>query len=128
MNETTSSKIEILHRLQAALERRDKEAFLDFFDPAVEYHFHVGTRPLMGRDWVEKFITKYWKDNGNSTWVIERYAENGNVLMTEGREEYTNASGDPVRHPYMGVIIFGPDDKITAWRDYFQMADPNATH
>lgn len=122
------AKIDVIRRLQQAMAAKDKGAFLDFFAPEVEYHYHVGSRPLMGRDWVEKFVTKYWADNSASTWVIERHAETETHLFTEGREEYVNASGQTVTHPYMGVIAFKPDGKIVGWRDYFQMADPNATH
>jgi len=124
----SEAKFDVIRRLQQAIAAKDKAGFLDFFAPEVEYHYHVGTRPLMGRDWVEKFITKYWADNSGSTWVIERHAETDTHLFTEGREEYVNASGQTVTHPYMGVIEFKPDGKIVGWRDYFQMADPNATH
>ena len=122
------AKIDTLRRLQAALKARDKAAFLGFFAPEVEYHYHVGSRPLIGVEWVEKFINKYWADNSNSTWIIERHAETDTCLLTEGREEYVNASGTLVKHPYMGIIEFRADGKIIGWRDYFQMADPNATH
>lgn len=118
-------KIEVIRRLQQAIKAKDKAAFLAFFAPDVEYHYHVGTRPLMGRDWVEKFITKYWANNSNATWVIEHHAEADGRLFTEGREEYVNADGQTVSHPYMGIIEFR-DGLITGWRDYFQMADPNA--
>ena len=101
-------------------------AVLAFFDPAIEYHYHVGTRPLKGIDWVEKFFSKYWKNNSSGTWVVVRWAERDGHLLTEGREEYTNADGVLVQHPYMGVIDFGSDGLITGWRDYFQMQDPNA--
>ncbi len=124
---TTEAKIDTIRRLQQAIATKDKQAFLNFFAPEVEYHYHVGTRPLMGRDWVEKFITKYWADNSSSTWIIERHSETEAHLFTEGREEYVNASGQVVTHPYMGIIDFKPDGKIVGWRDYFQMADPNAT-
>ena len=46
-------------------------------------------------------------------------------LFSEGEERYVNADGHQVIHPYMGVIEF-TDGLITGWRDYFQMADPNA--
>jgi limonene-1,2-epoxide hydrolase len=121
----TEPKIEILRRLQAAIARRDIEAFLDFFSPEIEYHYHVGTRPLIGLEWVRKFMLKYWRNNSQATWIIERHAETGDALLTEGREEYVNADGQTVTHPYMGVIEFA-DGKITRWRDYFQMQDPNA--
>jgi len=121
-------KIDTIRRLQKALAARDKAAFLGFFAPEVEYHYHVGSRPLIGVEWVEKFITKYWADNSGATWIIERHAETDTHLFTEGCEEYVNASGQTVRHPYMGIIHFGEDGKILSWRDYFQMADPNASH
>lgn len=121
----TEPKIEVIRRLQKAIAAKDMEAFLAFFDDDVEYHYHVGTRPLIGRDWVRKFMAKYWANNSAATWVIDRHAESDGRLFTEGREVYTNADGDEVVHAYMGVIEFR-DGKITGWRDYFQMADPNA--
>jgi limonene-1,2-epoxide hydrolase len=57
--------------------------------------------------------------------VIDHHAEVDGRLLTEGREEYVNASGQTVSHPYMGIIEFR-DGLIVGWRDYFQMADPNA--
>ncbi|MEO8114517.1 MAG: nuclear transport factor 2 family protein [Phenylobacterium sp.] len=118
-------KIEIIRRLQKASAARDREAFLAFFAPDVVYHYHVGTRPLVGVQWVEKFITKYWANNSAAVWTIDHFAETEGALLTEGREDYVNASGQPVSHPYMGIIGF-KDGLITAWRDYFQMNDPNA--
>lgn len=107
--------------------RRDKAAFLDAFDPAIEYHYHVGTRPLIGIEWVDKFISRYWANHSETEWVLVNWAENGNKVLTEGREDYVNADGVKVSHPYMGIIEFNDAGKITAWRDYFQMKDPAAT-
>ena len=53
------------------------------------------------------------------------WAENGDKVLTEGIEDYVNADGVSVSHPYMGIIEFR-DGKIVAWRDYFQMKDPAA--
>ena len=118
-------KIDIIRRLQQAIAKRDLKDYLSFFSPDVEYHYHVGTRPLIGIEWMEKFITKYWKNNRNAVWVIVHHAESGDSLLTEGREEYVNADGQNVVHPYMGIIDF-QDGLIIRWRDYFQMDDPNA--
>jgi limonene-1,2-epoxide hydrolase len=101
------------------------EAFLSVFAEDVVYHYHVGSRPLIGREWVRKFLAKYWANHTKTSWVIEHHAECGDRLLTEGREVYTNADGVEVSHPYMGIIEFR-EGKIVAWRDYFQMADPNA--
>ncbi|MGQ2991418.1 MAG: nuclear transport factor 2 family protein [Brevundimonas sp.] len=119
-------KIEVIGRLQKAIEARDMPTVLSYFDPNIEYHYHVGTRPLKGIDWVEKFFTKYWTNNSSGTWVLQHWAERDGRLLAEGREEYVNADGVLVQHPYMGIIEFGADGKITGWRDYFQMQDPNA--
>ncbi|WEK58150.1 MAG: nuclear transport factor 2 family protein [Candidatus Brevundimonas phytovorans] len=120
-----SRPIELLRQLMVASEARDTPAFVGAFAPDVEYHYHVGSRPLIGRDWVEKFITKYWANHTETKWTLVNWAENGDVLMTEGVEEYVNAAGVKVAHPYMGVIEF-KDGKVVAWRDYFQMKDPAA--
>ncbi|RZJ47284.1 MAG: hypothetical protein EON87_01470 [Brevundimonas sp.] len=122
-----STPIERLRALMEVSGRRDKAAFLDAFDPAIEYHYHVGTRPLVGIEWVDKFITRYWANHSATEWVLTNWAQNDSQVLTEGREDYVNADGVKVSHPYMGIIEFGPDGKITAWRDYFQMKDPAAT-
>jgi limonene-1,2-epoxide hydrolase len=118
-------KIAVLRRLQQTITQKNLDAVLAFFAPDVEYHYHVGTRPLVGREWVGKFFLKYWANNTNSTWIIDHYAEVDGRLLTEGKEQYVNASGQTVSHPYMGIIEFR-DGLIVGWRDYFQMADPNA--
>lgn len=123
---SSEPKIDVIRRLQQAALRRDKQAFLAFFAPDVDYHYHFGSRPLKGRDWVDRFITKYWANHSATTWVIEHWAERDGRLFSEGREEYVNAHGVLVKHPYMGIIEFGPDGLISGWRDYFQMNDPNA--
>lgn len=115
--------IERVRRLQLAMASKDKAAFLACFAPDVEYHYHVGTRPLIGIDWVEKFLVKYWANHDDTSWVINHWAERGDRLFMEGVERYVNAAGDEVIHPYMGIAEFR-DGLITSWREYFQMADP----
>lgn len=118
--------IERVRRLQLAMANKDKAAFLAFFSPNVEYHYHVGTRPLIGIDWVEKFLVKYWANHADTSWVIDHWAERGDRLFMEGVERYVNADGDVVTHRYMGIAEF-QGGLITGWREYFQMADPAAT-
>lgn len=126
MSTPTESRIELIGHLQKAIKSENIDLVLDYFDPNVEYHYHVGSRPIKGHEWLRKFFVKYWANNAKSTWKILNWAENGGNLFTEGMEEYTNADGVLVQHPYMGIIEFDAGGKIIAWRDYFQMADPNA--
>ena len=106
---------------QQAIITRDDEAFLDLLTDDVEYHYHVGTRPLIGKEWVQKFLIKYREVTSDAQWVIHNHAENGNVLFTEGIEEYFDVrSQKTISHPYAGVIEFR-DGKIVKWKDYFEM-------
>jgi len=94
-----STPIERLRALMVVSEARDKPAFLDFFADDVEYHYHVGTRPLVGKDWVDRFITKYWANHSATKWTLVNWAENGDKVLTEGQEDYVNAtaSASPTR-------------------------------
>ena len=108
--------------IDAAL-RRDRQAFLDCFTDDCEYVWHVGKRPLIGKEWLAKFLDRYWAEMADNTWVVDRFAENGNVLMAEGCETYViKATGAKVVHPYMGVYEFR-DGKIAKMRDYYDMGN-----
>lgn len=115
-----SAKIDTVHAVMDAMKQRDFEGFLKHLTDDVEYHFHVGTRPLLGKEWVRKFLNKYDEQNSDVLWSITTFAETGDKLLVEGLEEYVGESGETVRHPYMGIFEFR-DDKICGWRDYFQM-------
>ena len=116
-----SELFERFRAAQQAIIKQDDEAFLDLLTDDVEYHYHVGTRPLIGKEWVQKFLIKYREVTSHAQWVIHNHAENGNVLFTEGIEEYFDVrSQKTISHPYAGVIEFR-DGKIVKWKDYFEM-------
>ena len=116
-----SELFERFRAAQQAIITQDDEAFLDLLTDDVEYHYHVGTRPLIGKEWVQKFLIKYREVTSDAQWVIHNHAENGNVLFTEGIEEYFDVRSQmTISHPYAGVIEFR-DGKIVKWKDYFEM-------
>ena len=116
-----SELFERFRAAQQAIIKQDDEAFLDLLTDDVEYHYHVGTRPLIGKEWVQKFLIKYREVTSDAQWVIHNHAENGNVLFTEGIEEYFDVRSQmTISHPYAGVIEFR-DGKIVKWKDYFEM-------
>ena len=116
-----SELFERFRAAQQAIITQDDEAFLDLLTDDVEYHYHVGTRPLIGKEWVQKFLIKYREVTSDAKWVIHNHAENGNVLFTEGVEEYFDLRSQmTISHPYAGVIEFR-DGKILRWKDYFEM-------
>jgi ketosteroid isomerase-like protein len=118
-----SGKSEILQAIMRAARERDTEAFLSYLTDDVEYHYHVTSRPLLGKEWVRRFMDKYRTYTADVVWEVLRTAEGPDFLMVEGREEYTDTrTGRRVGHPYMGILEFR-DGKVAKWRDYFEM-DP----
>lgn len=119
-----SRKIELVKTLQSAAERRDREAILALVTPDLEYHYHVGSKPLVGIEKLNKFFDGYWSRFKDGVWRIDTFAESGDKLLMEGVEEYTEvATGKRIVNRYMGVMEFR-DDKIARWRDYFQLERP----
>ena len=113
---------ETLKSIMAAALKPDVERFVDFLADDVEYHFHVSTPPVRGKDGVRRFMAKYGTIAGDPLWRVDRTAEAGNCLFVEGYEEYTDKrTGERIAHPYMGILEFRADGKITKWRDYFEM-------
>lgn len=116
-----SSKTDILKALIAANLAKDTEAFLSHLTDDVEYHYHMTTRPLLGKEWVRRFMDKYRAVTADTLWRVDRTAESADFLMVEGYEEYTDTrSGTRIAHPYMGILEFR-GDKIAKWRDYFEL-------
>lgn len=116
-----SDKMETIKALMQANIDKDHEKFLSYLTDDIEYHYHVGSRPLLGKEWVQKFLNKYDEITEDVMWRIDRHAETEDCLFVEGYEEYTDLrTGDRIAHPYMGIFEFR-DGKIAKWRDYFEM-------
>lgn len=116
-----SDKMATIKGLMQANIDGDKETFLDYLTDDIEYHYHVGSRPLIGKEWVRKFLNKYDEICADPEWRIDRWAETDDCLFVEGYEEYTDLrTGDRIAHPYMGIFEFR-DGRIARWRDYFEM-------
>ena len=116
-----TDKIEIVNALRDASLSKNHEAFLSHLTDDIEYHYHMSSRLLIGKEWVQKFLSKYDSITKDVVWRIDKHAETGDALLVEGYEEYTDMrTGDRIAHPYMGVFEFD-GDKVSKWRDYFEM-------
>ncbi len=47
---------EIFEKARQANLDHDDERFLSYMTDDIEYYYHVGTRPLIGKGWVQKFL------------------------------------------------------------------------
>ena len=114
-------KIQIIEAIRTASLKKDHVTFLSHLTDDVEYHYHMGSRPLIGKEWVQKFLTKYDAITKDVVWRIERFAEVDGALLLEGYEEYTDIrTNEKIAHPYLSAIEFD-GAKVMKWRDYFEM-------
>ena len=116
-----ADKLTTYKTMIAASQAGENEKFLGFLTDDIEYHYHMTTRPLIGKEWVEKFLNKYSEICADVDLQIYRHAETADCLFIEGYEEYTDRrTNERVAHPFMGIVEFR-DGKVCKWRDYFEM-------
>lgn len=115
------SKINIVTACLQAFGRKDIDRAMSHIAPHIEWHYHVGTRPVTGRDNMRKVLTKLGQHQLDSRWRAIRWAEAGDTLMIEGIEDYLTTEDRRAQVPYMGAYDFDANNQITAWRDYFDL-------
>lgn len=115
------SKISVVTACLEAFGRKDIDGAMSHIAPSIEWHYHVGTRPVTGHDNMRKVMTKLAQHQLDSRWRAIRWAEVGDTLMIEGVEDYLTAEDRRAQVPYMGAYEFDADNRIVAWRDYFDL-------
>jgi limonene-1,2-epoxide hydrolase len=102
-----SAFIELVKKLQGLAERRDRAAILAMVTPDLEYHYHVGSKPVTGPEGLGRFLDNYWGRSKDGVWKIETFAQSGDKLLMEGWEEYTDTTnGNRVMNRYMASWNF----------------------
>jgi len=115
-----ASHIDVVQQLIEAWKRRDVDGVLDLLTDDVVYHYHVGSRPLVGKSWVRGFLEKFGDGQSDVRWRIVNHAQNGDVLLVEGVDDYVDRAGKRVRTPYMGAFELR-EGRIHRWRDYLDL-------
>ncbi|WP_417469074.1 nuclear transport factor 2 family protein [Maricaulis sp.] len=115
------SGIETVNGIIAAWKAGDNDALLEHLCEDVVYHFHVGSRPLRGRDAVRRFLERFGAGQTQIRWEIMHWAQAGDRLFVEGIDDYVAADGRRIRLPYAGVFEFR-DGRVAGWRDYLDGA------
>jgi limonene-1,2-epoxide hydrolase len=103
----------------SACSRHDAEALRPFFTDDVVYH-NIPIDPAVGIDATIAFIQGFFAMCESIVFDIAHLAVHGNVVLTERVDTFTTG---PVAAslPVMGTFEVR-DGKISAWRDYFDMA------
>lgn len=114
------TRVDTVRAVMAAWARHDIDELLTHIGPDIEWHYHVGSRPVQGRDAMRTLLERLKDHQLDSQWRVVHHAEAGDVVMIEAIDDYRNPAGNRVQVPYMGVYRFD-GDLIVEWRDYLDM-------
>ncbi len=103
-----------------AISRCNIEELLGFFSDDAVYH-NIPIAPVKGRAAIEATLRQFIDPNGEAQFEIKHLACAGPTVLTERIDRFL-LNGKRVELPVMGAFEVGPDGKIRAWRDYFDLA------
>ena len=128
MNTTTDSPqqtiiLEILELLHS--KQPDFVKFAEAFDENAQYQVHVpATEPLVGRDKVVAELARQFNDYEDCDCEIIACAGSGPYVFTERRDHVTmKKNGQRIFSSVCAVFEFNEQQKITAWREYWDIRD-----
>ena len=103
-----------------AFARLDVEALTGFFAEDAVYH-NIPIAAVTGKEAIAATLQQFLGPASDAEFEIRSMAASGQVVLTERIDRFT--IGDKkIALPVMGVFEVGSDGKISAWRDYFDMA------
>lgn len=111
---------DVVDAMIAACNARDIEGALACFDEDVFYH-NVPLEPVTGHAGVRAVLEPFLGAAQEVDWVVHKSVSNGvDCVMNERTDRFLMPKGW-AEMPVMGVFEV-KDGKISAWRDYFDLA------
>ena len=104
----------------AAVAKLDIPALGEFFADDALYH-NIPIDPVRGRAEIVETLRQFIDTDGEAEFEILTLAVDGNRVFTE-RVDRLAVQGKRVELPVAGVFEIDGDGKISAWRDYFDLA------
>lgn len=92
----------------------------EYFAEDAVYH-NMPMEPVQGRAAIEGFIAGFLAACDGIEFRVHRQLSDGTVVMNERTDVIRRKDGGETALPVMGVFEVR-DDRITLWRDYFDMA------
>ena len=114
-----TDNIDLVRAFCEAFSRRDTDELLQFFGEDAVYH-NMPMPPVRGKDAIRGVLDMFLKPAESVEFVILRIAEADGTVLTERLDKFL-IGGKMVELPIAGVFEM-KDDKITVWRDYFDLA------
>ena len=98
--------------------RLDAKELADYFCEDGVY-FNIPSKPVQGKQNIEKFIADFSADWQETQWDILSIVAEGDTVIVE-RNDNTKTRNNSFTLPCNGVFII-QDGKIKEWRDYFDI-------
>lgn len=103
-----------------AVPRRDVKALVAFFTPDAVYH-NIPIAPVVGHEAIEAVLRQFLDPSSEAEFEIIALAAVDGKVLTERIDRFV-LNGKKIELPVMGAFEVTADGKISAWRDYFDMA------
>jgi len=115
-----SANLERIRSFIAAWRRNDLDELMGYFAEDCVYH-NIPVEPARGREATRAIIKGFASMATRVEWVLKEIAETGSGVVLTERLDRFEIGGQWVELPVMGSFEL-EDGQITAWRDYFDMA------
>lgn len=113
------SPAELVTEFCALWSTPDAAKIVDYLAKDAVYH-NIPMDPVQGRDAIRAFIEGFFATLDGIDFVVHQQVSDGNLVFNERTDIMRTKTGKTVELPVTGVFEV-VDDKITAWRDYFDM-------
>jgi limonene-1,2-epoxide hydrolase len=114
---------QVVREFCAAASTRDPEILCGYFADDIVYH-NIPMEPAEGIEATMGVINMFVGMCDALEFEIHHLASDGSTVLTERTDTFT-MNGETAPLPVMGAFHVA-DGKITAWRDYFDMAQVTA--
>jgi limonene-1,2-epoxide hydrolase len=111
---------QIVRRFCEAATRRDAAELAGYFSEDAVYH-NIPIDPVRGPAAIRAMLESFMGPATHAEFEIKGIAAYGNLVLTERVDRFV-VNGKPVALPVMGAFEVRADGKISAWRDYFDLA------
>jgi limonene-1,2-epoxide hydrolase len=115
-----STNLETIRRFCEAFSRRDPDEILAFFTDDAVYH-NMPMPPVQGKAGIKTVLDMFLKPAESVEFIVLKIAEDEDGAVLTERLDKFSLGGKNVELPVMGVFEL-EGGKISAWRDYFDMA------
>lgn len=100
----------------------DIDAMLALCAPEIVYH-NIPMEPVHGTAAMREMVAGFLADIASCDWQTHAIAANGNTVLTERTDAFNFKDGRRAAVRVMGTFELDEAGHISAWRDYFDMAE-----